>query len=81
MNKKLKKLKKGIKREMRDIDYKRSSNSLKNKFLGEQRTAIFHNGFHPLWTEYSQPMVGEVENDFLVEDTEIFLPLDVKKAT
>lgn len=74
-------LKKKIKRNMKDIDFKRSARMLKLIFLKEQKTAIFDNGFHPLWAAYSQPMVGEIgENGYLEEATESFLPLDVNKA-
>ena len=82
MNKKMKILKKAIKRNMKDIEYKKSCSKLKKKFLIEQKTVIFNNGgFHPLWVAYSQPMVGEIsENGYLEEATESFLPLDVNKA-
>lgn len=83
MNKKMRILKKAIKRNMKDIEYKKSCYQLKKKFLIEQKAVIFDNGcFHPLWAVYSQPMVGEIdENGYLEEGTESFLPLNVCKAT
>ena len=82
MNKKLKRLKKKIKRELKDIGYKKSCEVLKEVFLKENKTAIYNDGFfHPSWTKYSHPEVAELENGYIVDGTEIFLPLCVKKAT
>ena len=82
MNKKMRTLKKVIKRNMKDIEYKKSCSKLKKKFLIEQKTVVFDNGsFHPLWATYSQPIVGEIdENGYLDEATESFLPLNINKA-
>ena len=81
MNKKMKKLKKEIKRNMRDIAFKKSCKDLKEEFLLKEKTAIFNKGFNSLWVEYPQPEMGEIENGYVVDNTNTFLPLSVEKAT
>ena len=81
MNKNLKKLKKQIKRNLKGIGFKRSCRNLKEDFLRKHKTAIFNNSFHPSWEVFPQPEICELENSHIVDGTETFLPLCIKKAT
>ena len=81
MNKNLKKLKKQIKRNLKGIGFKRSCRNLKEDFLRKHKTAIFNNSFHPSWEVFPQPEISELENGYIVDGTETFLPLCIKKAT
>jgi hypothetical protein len=80
MNKKNRILKKRIKRGLKDIGYKKSCKNLKESFLKENKTAIYNGGFfHPSWEVFPQPSISELENGYIVDGTETFLPLCVKK--
>jgi len=82
MNKKLKRLKKEVKRNLREIGFKKSCKNLKKKFLKDKKTAIFNNGFfHPSWEVFPQPAISELENGYIVDGTEAFLPLSINRAT
>ena len=81
MNKNLKKLKKEIKRGLKDIGFKKSCKDLKEEFLLKEKTAIFNKGFNSFWVEHNQPEISELENGYIVDGTETFLPLCIKKAT
>ena len=81
MNKNLKKLKKQIKRKLKEIGFKRSCRNLKEDFLRKHKTAIFNNSFHPSWEVFPQPEICELENNYIVDGTNCFLPLSINKAT
>lgn len=88
MNKKTRKIKKDIKRNLRDIGFKKSCKELKNNFLTTFKTAICDSSyfteenptnFHPVWRTLQQPIV--VEDGNIVENSGCFLPLNISKAT
>ena len=90
MNKKMKKLKKDAKRNLRDIGFKKSCKDLKNNFYQEFKTAIFDSSyfseentsnFHPCWRVLQQPLIEEIEGGNIVENSGCFLPLNIYKAT
>ena len=68
MNKKLRKLKKDVKRELISIGYKKAARDLKNEFLRKFKTAIYdssyinennlNGSFHPSWGE-NHPTITE----------------------
>ena len=81
MNKKLKRLKKEIKRGLKDIGFKKSCKDLKKKFLKKEKTAICNGGFfHPSWESFPQPEICELQNGYVVDGTDCFLPLSINKA-
>ena len=89
MNKKTRKLKKDIKRNLKLIGFKRSCKMLKNNFLTTFKTAIYDNSyhmesgsnFHAAWEKLQQPLIEEIEQGYIVENSGCFLPLNVSKAT
>ena len=89
MNKKLRKIKKDVKRNLRDIGFKKSCKELKNNFLTTFKTAIYDNSyhmesgsnFHAAWEKLQQPLIEEIEDGYVVENSGCFLPLNVSKAT
>ena len=90
MNKKMKKLKKDIKRNLRDIGFKKSCKELKNNFLTTFKTAIFDSSyfneenpsnFHPVWGSLQQPLIEEIEDGYVLENSGCFLPLNTIRAT
>ena len=91
MNKKTKKLKKQIKRSLRDIGFKKSCKTLKNNFLSVFKTAIYDSSyfnenenpsyFHPVWGNLQQPLIEEIENGYILENSGGFLPLNITEAT
>ena len=69
MNKKTRKLKKDIKRELISIGYKKACRDLKQNFLREFKTAIYDSSyfteentsnFHPGWGGYKHPTITTV---------------------
>ena len=86
MNKKIRKMKKDIKRNLREIGFKKSCKRLKQNFLQVFKTAIYDSSyggsnFHPMWENLQQPLLEEVEDGYIVENSGGFLPLDISKAT
>ena len=90
MNKKMKKIKKDIKRNLKLIGFKKSCKMLKNNFLTTFITAIcdssYYNyenssNFHPAWRVLQQPLIEEIEDGNIVENSGCFLPLNISKAT
>mgnify|MGYP001492238188 CR=1 FL=1 len=81
MNKKLRKTKKDIKRNLRDIGFKKSCKMIKKAFYTNEKTAIFTNCFHPEWNNYPQPAIEELENGYILDNTERYLSLNISKAT
>ena len=90
MNKKTRNLKKDVKRNLRDIGFKKSCKTLKNNFLTTFKTAIcdssycnYENSsnFHPAWRVLQQPLIEEIEDGNIVENSGCFLPLNISKAT
>lgn len=89
MNKKMKKLKKDVKRNLKLIGFKKSCKILKNNFLTTFKTAIcdssYYNyenasNFHPAWRgDRRTPLIIEYGN--IVKNYGCFLPLNISKAT
>ena len=84
MNKKMKKLKKDIKRNLRDIGFKKSCKTLKTNFLTVFKTAIIDSSYYlesGSNLNLRQPLIEEVENGYVLENSGSFLPLNISKAT
>lgn len=90
MNKKTRKLKKNIKRNLKLIGFKKSCKTLKNNFLSVFKTAIYDSSyfneenpsnFHPAWRVQPQPLIEEIgEDGIIVTNSECFLPLNIAEA-
>ena len=89
MNKKTRKMKKDVKRSLRDIGFKKSCKTLKSNFLSVYKTAIYDSSYHLksgsnshiAWENLQQPLIEEVENGYVLENSGCFLPLNISKAT
>ena len=91
MNKKTRKIKKDIKRNLRGIGFKKSCKELKNNFLTTFKTAIYDSSysnedentsnFHSVWRTLQQPLIESIEDGNIVENSGSFLPLNISKAT
>jgi len=72
MNKKTRKIKKDIKRNLRGIGFKKSCKELKNNFLTTFKTAIYDSSysnedentsnFHSVWRTLQQPLIESIED-------------------
>ena len=89
MNKKMRKLKKDVKRQLISIGYKKASRDLKNNFLSVFKTAIFDSSyfnedenpssFHPGWGGYKHPTITTV-SECWGENTQL-APLSINKLS
>ena len=87
MNKKMKKLKKDVKRQLISIGYKKACRDLKQNFLREFKTAIFDSSyfnedentsnFHPAWGGYKHPTITTASRSW-GENTQL-APLSINK--
>ena len=81
MNKKLKRLKKEIKRNLKEIGFKRSCRNLKEDFLRKNKTEILIILSTLPGKVFPRSEICELENSRIVGDTNCFLPLSIEKAT
>ena len=69
MNKKERKERKNIKRQLRNIGYKRNSKKLKKEILMNNREILLpNNEYHPNWRLYNFPTISDLDLNGDVEE-------------